>query len=301
MRWYFALDQPGADGQTGEDAKTAVRSALTVGGLEPCLLYHGARNAFCAWMERHGVRVIDAAPSFLDTIRQAQAAGTYRPHSIGHWLRVAIPQIEQHHDHVLYTDCDVIFLKRFDWERIRPRVFAAAPAFRQDNWNYFNAGVMVLNVPAMRATYEHFESYIRARILSGERPSYDDETALNEAYRGHWNRLSPALNWKPYWGFSAAATVLHFHGPKLNALEAMAAGSWTADNPTADTYYRLLTGHRSAYQSWLSALAERLQLTDPALAIRLANTAAALSRLPPAAPDLSFLDFKMFPDSSPTP
>jgi len=296
VRWYFALDEPGANGQTGEDAKTAVRSALAVGGLEPCLLYHGKPHALCTWMQRQGVRVIDAAPSFLDTIRHAQAAGAYRPHSIGHWLRVMIQQIEQARDYVLYTDCDIIFLKRFDWSQIRPRFFAAAPAFRPDNWNYFNAGVMVLNVPAMRSTYPALETHIRARILSGGHPSYDDETALNEAYRGHWDRLPPALNWKPYWVYSSAAIVLHFHGPKLNALKSMAAGDWSADNPTADTYQRLLTGHRSAYQSWLTALGDRMQLTDPALAIRFANAAAALSRLRPAAPDLSFLDFKMFPE-----
>jgi hypothetical protein len=76
----------------------------------------------------------------------------------------------------------------------------------------------------------------------------------------------------------------------------MAAGDWSADNPTADTYQRLLTGHRSAYQAWLTALGDQMQLTDPALAIRFAKAAAALSRLPPSFPDLSFLDFNMFPE-----
>jgi len=296
LRWYFALDEAGANGQTGADAKTAVLTARAAGGLEPFLLYHGNRNDFTAWMTRHGVTVIDAAPRFLETIRKAQAAGTYKPHSIGHWLRVAIPQLETAHEFVLYTDCDVIFLKPENWSAIRPKIFAAAPEFKKDNWNYFNSGVMVLNVPAMRQTYDAFEALITGRILAGTHPYYDDEWALNEAYRGHWQKLDPALNWKPYWGFSAAAKILHFHGPKLNAIEPIAAGDWTADNPTAHALKTLLTGHKSAYQTWLSVLADHLQMLDPALAIRMSNAAGAVGRMPaPEKIDLSLLEFCMFP------
>jgi hypothetical protein len=297
MRWYFALDEAGAAGQTGADAKTAVLTARAVGGLEPILLYHGARNDFTAWMTGHGVTVLDAAPRFLDVIRRAQAEGAYKPHSIGHWLRVAVPLVETAHDFVLYTDCDVIFLKPVNWRAIRPKTFAAAPEFKRDNWNYFNAGVMVLNIPEMRRTYDAFEALITARICSGEHPYYDDEWALNEAYRGRWERLDPSLNWKPYWGFSAAAGILHFHGPKLNAIEPIAAGDWTADNPTAHALKNILTGHLPAYQAWLSVLGDRMQLLDPALAIRMSQAASAVKNMPaPAQVDLALLDFCMFPD-----
>jgi len=298
MRWYFALDETGAAGQTGADAKTAVLSARAAGGLEPFLLYHGNRNDFTHWMTRHGVTVIDAAPRFLDIIQKAQSAGTYKPHSIGHWLRVAIPQLETTEEFVLYTDCDVIFLKPINWPAIRPRLFAAAPEFEIDNWNYFNSGVMVLNVPAMRKTYDAFEALITERILGGAHPYYDDEWALNEAYRGHWQKLDPALNWKPYWGFSANAKILHFHGPKLNAIEPIAAGAWTADNPTANALKNLLTGHQRAYQTWLTTLGDHLQLIDPQTALRLSAAAAAIKKMPaPENVDLNLLNFRMFPDS----
>jgi hypothetical protein len=39
-----------------------------------------------------------------------------------------------------------------------------------------------------------------------------------------------------------------------------------------------------------------MQLTDPALALRMHATAAALSRLPPNTPDLSFMNLKLFAD-----
>jgi hypothetical protein len=294
MRWYFAIDESGAAGQTGADAKIAVATAQALGGLEPVLLYHGAHGEFCNWMTRRGVRIIDVSPTFLPVIRAAQAAGTYKPHSIGHWLRVVIPQVETEREFVLYTDCDVIFLRKVNWEAIRPKIFAAAPEFKKDNWNYFNAGVMVLNVAAMQASYAGFEAHICARISGGGHPFYDDEFALNEAYRGYWEHLDPALNWKPYWGFSAAAGLLHFHGPKLNAIEPMAAGQWTADNPTAQMLWKILAGHKAEYMIWLEVLADRLQGIDIGLALRMAEAAAALRGMKAAAVDLEFLEFCMF-------
>ncbi len=297
MRWYFAIDEIGAAGQTGADAKLAVASAQAVGGLEPVLLYHGARGDFCDWMARRGVRIIDAEPLFLPFLRDAQARGLYKPHSIGHWLRVVVPQIETDLTFVLYTDCDVIFLKPVDWAAIRPRIFAAAPEFDRENWNYFNAGVMVLNVPAMRASYEAFETHIRARISSGTEPYYDDEFALNEAYRGFWEQLDPALNWKPYWGYSATAKILHFHGPKLNAIEPMAAGAWRADNPTAEMFWKILAGHARDYEAWLSILGDWLQEIDFARALRMNQAAASLQKMQvDGNVDLQFLKFCMFPD-----
>ncbi|HQT46953.1 MAG: hypothetical protein B7X08_06645, partial [Acidocella sp. 20-63-7] len=157
MRWYFAIDEGGAAGQTGTLARRAVLSARAVGGLEPVLLYYGERNDFTRWMAENDVRVVDTAPHFLDTMLAAQAAGKYKAHSIGHWLRLAIPQVEQERDYVLYTDCDILFHRRYDWDRLRPKIFAAAPEFSPENWNYFNSGVMVLSVAAMRATYQNFE------------------------------------------------------------------------------------------------------------------------------------------------
>ncbi len=297
MRWYFAIDEAGGLGATGEDAKTALRTARHVGGLEPHLLYHGARNDFTAWMERNGVRIIDTAPSFLATIRQAEAAGTYKAHSIGHWLRVAIPLVEQAEKFVLYTDCDVIFRRRVDWDIIQPAIFAAAPEFKADNWNYFNAGVMVLNVAQMRATYPAFEAHIVSRINGGALYHYDDEVALNEAYRGAWDRLDPGLNWKPYWGYDARAGILHFHGPKLAVLEAITAGTWPADNPTQRQYARMVLGRIDSYIAWLTALGDHLQNTDLPLALRLHKTASALIRHKPkiSGPiDMSFLEMNMF-------
>lgn len=298
MKWYFAIDEAGSRTETGEDAKTAVLSAAALGQLDPHLLYYGARNQFTAWMQAHGVTVIDTEPAFLDTINAAQAAGVYKAHSIGHWLRAVIPAIEPSAEFVLYTDCDVIFLKPVDWHAIRPRILAAAPEFRRDNWNYFNAGVMLINVPALRHTYPEFEALIRGRMNDTGYYSYDDQFAFNEAYRGHWDQLSPLLNWKPYWGFSAQAGLLHFHGPKLQALASIARQDWHSPDPTAIQLGKMADLHLSHYIAWAQTLGDSLQRCDLARALQFNALASALLRYQntrkPEAIDASFMNFCMF-------
>ena len=300
MHWYFAIDEAGGLGGAGALAKLAVLTARAAGGLRPHLLYYGNPNGFTAWMEANGVTVIETAPSFIAEIEAAEAAGAYKAHSIGHWLRVAVPLVERAEELVLYTDCDVIFLRPFDLGRMRPRMLAAAPEFRKDNWNYFNAGVMLMNIPAMRASYAAFARHIVARIAGGHAYHYDDEVALNEVYRGRWDRLDPRLNWKPYWGSSRDATILHFHGPKPDDIAAIAAGRWRRDNPTGLTLGRLLDGHLDAYIAWCTTLGDQLQMADLPTALRFHEIASALTRYRatsrPSPGDLSFMDLRLFPE-----
>jgi len=297
LRWYLASDEAGGLGSNGAHAKLAVLSALHVGGLSPVLLYYGAPTEFTSWMTAHVVTVLPVEPSFMDAIKAAGAAGTFRPHSIGHWLRIAIPRIETTDEFVLYTDCDVVFLRGFQWGSLRPRLFAAAPEFRRDNWNYFNSGVMVLNIPAMQQSAAAFETLIRAGIGDATGHDFDDQIALNRAYRGNWEKLDPICNWKPYWPYQPQAALLHFHGPKLDSLEAIAAGHWRRDNPTAETLARLLDFHIESYITWCGVLGDALQVVDIPTSLRFHRLASALLRYKTTmAPnqDMSFMNIKMF-------
>lgn len=299
MRWYFAIDEAGSQGDAGEHARLAVLSARLDGGLEPRMLYHGARNDFTAWMERAGVMVIDAEPPCLDAMRAATARGTFRAHSVGHWLRLAIPLVDRDADFALYTDCDVAFLRPTNWNAIRPAVFAVAPEFAPDAWNYFNSGVMVLNLATMRATSDGFEAFLRDR-LAGDAATLDDQVALNQAYRGHWSRLDARLNTKPYWPHDPHAGILHFHGPKFGSMAAIADGRWNWNDPIARGIGSLCDAHAAHYVAWLSDLAERLQLVDLDTSLRLHRLAAALAvhARTPDRPvhDLGFMKFRLFPE-----
>lgn len=277
MRWYFAIDEQGAAGEAGDLAKLAVISSRLCPGLEPRLLYHGARGALTEWMDRHGVMVIDAAPPCLDAMAAATARGTFRAYSLGHWLRLAIPLIDHDAEFVLYTDCDIAFLRPIDFGAIRPNLFAAGPEFAPDRWDYFNSGVMVLNMAAMRAVQRSFEAVIRTRLDEDNGAHFDDQVALNEAFAGHWSRLDPGLNAKPYWPHDAGAGILHFHGPKLGGMGAIATGGWNWDDPTAARIGALCDAYPTRYVAWLSDLAERLQMIDLDTALRLHRLAGQLA------------------------
>jgi hypothetical protein len=297
MRWYFAIDEGGALGETGALAKLAVLSALAVGGLEPVLLYHGQRGEFCAWMERHGVRIIEARPGFWAVMERAQEAGTYRPLTIGHWLRLAIPEIETERDYVLYTDCDVIFLRRHNWESLRPQVFAAAPEMLPENWNYFNSGVMLLHMPAMRATRPALEALVCERVESGDYYRYDDQYALNEAYRGHWEKLALGCNYKPYWDFAPDSALLHWHGPKPAVLAALARGACGLTDDALHFFNQMLTARSGQYLAWSQYLGDFLQGIDFEWALHFARLASALTvwqRANPPTGESAFMNIKYF-------
>ncbi|WP_288005608.1 hypothetical protein [Acidiphilium sp.] len=298
MRWYFALDEAGARGEAGALAQLAVMSSRLCPGLEPRLLYYGARGECTRWMEERGVMVIDAVPPCSDAMAAATARGSFRAHSAGHWLRLAIPVVDRDAGFVLYTDCDVVFLRPIDFGAIRPRLFAAAPEFAPDAWNYFNAGVMVMNLPAMRAAQAGFEAVINARLDEDRGAQFDDQVALNESFRGYWDRLDPGLNAKPYWPYDPHAGILHFHGPKLGGIGAIAAGEWNWDDPVARGIGALCAAHVPRYVAWLSDLAERFQVIDMAWAVRLHQLAGRLAaygrRHDGAGHDVSLLGFRMF-------
>src|SRR5947207_347190 len=114
LKWYFAINEAGANSGIGLHAKLAVLSARRAGGLSPHLLYLGTRGPFTEWMEAHGVAVIDAGFSFIDVLETAVRAGRQPAGFSGHWLRTGICLIEEAEPLVLYTDCDVIFRRSPD-------------------------------------------------------------------------------------------------------------------------------------------------------------------------------------------
>jgi hypothetical protein len=230
MKWYFAINEAGATGGLGLHARLAVISARRVGGLSPHLLYMGARNAFTAWMEAQGVTVIDTAPTFLPAIEQAAQVGRHPAHFVGHWLRTRICLLEPSDAFVLYTDCDVIFRRCPDLAQLRPAFIACAPEFRPDNWKYFNSGVMLMNVAALRREYAAFERYVIDALGSPERAHFDDQVAYNQYFETRWTHADPALNWKPYWGFHDRAVITHYHGPKLEGMRIILNGGLAWDD-----------------------------------------------------------------------
>jgi len=299
MRWYFAIDEVGGSGHTGEEAKLAVSTAQAVGGLEPRLLYYGRRSSFTRWMTKRGVEIIDVKSDFIEKLHHLSGAGLLETHSIGHWLRCALPEVEHQNEYVLYTDCDVVFLDSVSWGDYRPSIFCAAPEFRLGNWRYFNSGVMIINVPAMQGSYEAFKRYLAGKVAQPN-GAVDDQQEMNKYYRRLWDYMDPRLNWKPYWGFKPDARILHFHGPKVGLIEAIAAGKWLPKDAGGRNMNNLLIGHVDSYLEWARFLGNMKQVPDTRLTSRLRSAAIGLAALRDTfraqKVDLSFMEYRMFDD-----
>ena len=256
MKWYFALNEAGALGDLGLYAKLALLSARQVGGLEPRLLYHGARNGFTEWMEARDVPVIDAAPRFLAALQAT--AGEQPSPLLGHWLRVGICLLEADDPFVLYTDCDVVFRRRINFTPCQPEYFACGPERTPEDWSFVNTGVMVQNVAGLRSDYPAFEAFIEATLAGAGGAELNDQHVYNVFYNGRWSRLHPLLNWKPYWGFHRDAPIVHFHGPKLGHMRMALDGR-------VDWNVKILRLYASLFLANLPHYAATLEETLPLL------------------------------------
>lgn len=87
-------------------------------------------------------------------------------------------------------------------------------------WSQLCSGVLLLNVPAMRAEYDALLRHARDRL---GRPHHYDQETLNEHFEGRWDHLPIHMHWKPYWGVEWDAAIVHFHGPKAEDARLLAA------------------------------------------------------------------------------
>jgi len=301
MKWYLALNEGGTRGDIALHTKLAVLSAIKHTTLEPTLLYIGDRNEFTAWLENRGVTIIDSTLPYITVIEKLVREKRYHFLTLGHWLRTNVCLVEVQDEYVFYSDVDVLFLKAFELDHIRPRFFAAAPEFDKHSWNYFNAGVMVMNTVGMRDNYDAFEDYLIRNIYE-KTYSFHDQIAYNTFYRDQWDKLPLELNWKPYWGPNNDAEVLHFHGPKIGAIEAIVDGRWNWATDHGRQIGSLFQQYVDSYSAALKNIEEfvfDLSSKEQDRLLRLFSTVAAYDRSQHEKDvNLQFMKFRMFPTDS---
>ena len=265
MRWIVALQyvfgiNEGGVPNLGMHARILVQTARHVGIDQLCLLYAGQPGAFTDWMERHGVSVCFTEPRISRSLREAARRGIYSIDLLGHWLRGEVCFMAGPDEFATYVDCDVAFLRKPALEAVRPRVFSCAPEFEKDNWSYVNTGVMVMNKPYLKDDYFRFSQCALNKIFSGNHRQLNDQVVYNEAYRGKWERLDPIYNWKPYWGLSEEACIIHFHGPKLGPIQSIVRGEWPWDIDHRRQIGSLLVANLASYAETIQRV---LQILSP--------------------------------------
>jgi lipopolysaccharide biosynthesis glycosyltransferase len=190
-----------------------VRTARRHTQLEPVCIYDGEENALTAWLAAARVPVIRRS-TFLGAITIE-----FPPIARGAYLRLEVPAICRERGwtdrFVLYTDCDVMFVRDVTplLDGLAPRFLAAAPEGDRTDLVRFNSGVMLINVPAWEAELPALTDTFRRNMAEALAPPYD-QALLQRHFAGRIDPLPNELNWKPYWEQNAAAAILHFHGPK---------------------------------------------------------------------------------------
>ena len=120
----------------------------------------------------------------------------------GTFMRMEIPVVEKEEKYVLYSDIDVIFNADILLEELpHPTYLAAAPEYERnvEDMEYFNAGVLVMNIQGMKEKYEEFilKMKNRERNISG----LFDQGYLNELCFKDMELLPIEYNWKPLLGY----------------------------------------------------------------------------------------------------
>ena len=226
MPWFFALTEDStAFQQYAEMVMVAVHTARKFTSLVPSCIYDGKQNDFTQWLAKHDVRIIQHRSFLRDNLAELGRAKR-NPHLAsalsGAFSRVELPEIVEKlgsAGRVLYTDCDVMFVDEVvpELEANSCAYFAVAPESVQSDYVNMNTGVMLMNTDRLGESLGDFREYISKNLADLERESWD-EAAYRWFYRDEngplWDRLRPELNWKPYWGESEQAKIIHFPGPK---------------------------------------------------------------------------------------
>lgn len=248
MKWIFALNQnSNADYETF--VRVAVHSARQKTRLQPVCLYDGAPSPLTRWLEDRGVEIVPCRSAFAEELRRiAQKRGDEGIYRVGAgtFLRFELPRLARERawndEHVLYTDCDVLFERDPQplLESLRPRFFAAAPEIHRAWPLHMNAGVLWIHLRGWASVETKLNAFTRRHLERLLSDSFDQgalRAFFNPPHRFllelgapprliyalltrwptrtfRWDVLPDAMNWKPYWGQNSDAFIAHFHGPK---------------------------------------------------------------------------------------
>ena len=233
--WFLGLaDNPKVheDLVLKDHALHAIRSASKNTTLKTVFMYDGKDNEFLTLLDDTDAIVIKKKSRL--TKDWTHKSDMWQAKASGAFLRLEVPMIcdelDIKDDFVLYTDCDILFLKDPELTHIRPKYFAASTQGVKDKPLHelmadMNSGVMWMNVRNMGDTFDEF----RKRCIDTDfKTTNFDQDIIRDHYFGKWDYLAEIYNWKTYWGYPKDAYIIHFHGPKVHLMEQML--HWESDS-----------------------------------------------------------------------
>lgn len=255
MKWITATNETSVwDDDFFKQLQVAVLSLRENTTFEPYLVYDGKHNERTAWIERHGVTIISHTLSFSSQVAEhIYSMDVKDPDWLiqvrtGAYLKMEIPEVALSNgirdQFVLYTDCDVIFLKEPQILKLKPRFLFAnghrqGPIWSAGFWKrHFNTGVMILNLRSLCNEASAFRKFILSNGAGKVRPAgkfmnknlfLSDQVAVNLYYDSKIQYLPDRMNWCPQLGIRNNAEIIHFNGLKWTQWEDLHAGRFSPE------------------------------------------------------------------------
>ena len=272
MKWFFVVNND-ASAWFNDMIRSAVLSAKETGLLEPHCITDDASGALFDWLKREGVVIhVGELPFkhrlYADDVIEANRGSPYRAvNASGAYLKILIPQFADAGEPVMYTDCDILFLPTLSFEGVAfdystmnavPEIAGSENA-KQDESGNFNSGVMIFDPQLFRDNYNAFlEELERRKYFFHGDPGFYDQGLFNVIFRGTWKIIPDTLNWRPYWGLSPAASIIHFHGPKPEQVRRIMHGTpGDLENPGLIALYDNAPAAYRHYLALFDAVAAR--------------------------------------------
>jgi len=239
--------------------KIAVQSAQRHGGLKPyCLFLGNTSSPLHKWLAARKVtllrhepewreRLVAVARSHMKENTQYSPLYTSADMLVSTFQRIDIartPVLDQY-SYVLYTDADVYFRRRITLDDFRlplPTAVGMAVEFLSGAIPY-NAGIMLMHLPRLRATYDEFLQFIMSNTAGLHFGQYGpaDQGAFNAFYKDevHPKPLDQSFNARPHNPLIPYAAIVHYHGPKPADYLRYIQGGKCGSSPGESNFYWL--------------------------------------------------------------
>lgn len=227
MRWVTCFACRSDSGESVDMLKVAVLTAIRNTSMHPTVVLDDPVGGVAFWLRERGVETVPWRSRWADRIDEIKGdhdrqrlCSAFGP---GTMLRLEIADIAAaagwRDDRVLYTDHDV-------WFRSCPIAhlgdFSPLGACRESRGvpRMFNAGVLAISLPAMRAIWPTMRQWVDdnlASLMSNRAANAGmDQATLNRFFRQTWQPMPQTLNAMPWWGDETydAGVIVHIHGAK---------------------------------------------------------------------------------------